>query len=113
MIELKFPKEDPPKIILHLWKIIDLKMISRVDLVYLISFKIYLMPPDKADNFIKKSIENSLLKINSDNMISLANKLEEKFNIWQEKREEIIKRKEEEIKAKVHILKDLNKKKKY
>lgn len=111
MIDFKIPKENPLELILYIWKIIDLPKISKSDLLHQITFKLYLLPPEKTANFINKSIENNLLKINLDNTISLSDKLENKFKSWQKKREEIINRKERDVKTKNIILKDLDKKK--
>ncbi|MBN1215114.1 MAG: DUF2240 family protein [Candidatus Lokiarchaeota archaeon] len=112
MIEFKIPKEDPKKFILYLWKIIDLEKISQDNLIFYISYRLFLLSPDKVNKFIKKSIENNLIEITDDKKISLNPKLREDFDIWQKKREDHIKKKEKDNNLRIDILEDLENKKK-
>ncbi|MEJ2252139.1 MAG: hypothetical protein P8Y97_21065 [Candidatus Lokiarchaeota archaeon] len=48
------PKKSATELLLYIWKIIDLPEISFEDLVYRISFDLYIVPPEKARKFIER-----------------------------------------------------------
>jgi hypothetical protein len=52
------PNNNPELLLFYLWKIIDLPNISLNSLLFKISYDLFLLPPDKAIEFINSCIEN-------------------------------------------------------
>ena len=77
------PHSNAPELIIHIWKIIDLPSISMDDLIYKISFEYFIILPQKAEEFIYRSINDGILKKDKDNYISLSNILTQKLKKWQ------------------------------
>ena len=50
------PRNNTSEMLLYIWKIIDLPYILYDDLVFRISFDLYLDPPEKAKIFINKIV---------------------------------------------------------
>jgi len=84
------PQKDPSEFLLYVWKIIDLDNISEKELLYHISFELFLMSPKKAHVLINKCLEKRLLKKNSNGSLSLSENLESKLSNWQKKRSQKI-----------------------
>jgi len=84
------PQKDPTAFLLYIWKIIDLPQISEKSLIYHVSFDLLLISPKKAYQLIQKSIDNKLLKKNSNNSLSLSETLEKKLLNWQKRRKQKI-----------------------
>ncbi len=84
------PRKNPPEFVLYIWKIIDLPIIPLNDLIYAISFELFLLSPQKAKEFIQNAIENELLEIDEYDNLSLSQNLNEKLQNWQTKRKETI-----------------------
>ncbi|MHA1490130.1 MAG: hypothetical protein ACTSRI_10815 [Promethearchaeota archaeon] len=80
------PRKNFSEMLFYLWKVIDLPIISYNDLLYKISFELFLQSPEKAMDFIDKSIEKKMLIKDVNNNISLSHDLTKKLKIWQEKR---------------------------
>jgi len=87
------------ELLLYLWKVIDLPDLSEDELLYSLSFDLFLIPPEKAQVLIKNCLKNNFLKKNKNSLISLSEDLENKLKEWNVKRE-------------VEIKNNLNKKKK-
>lgn len=71
---------------LYIWKIIELPFISTNDLVYKISFELFLFSPKDAKEFIKKAIHNGFLIAGDNNILSLSDDLAIKLHNWHKKR---------------------------
>ena len=86
MISMIFdvPQKNASELVIHIWKIIDLPSISMDDLIYKISFEYFILSPEKAEEFISRSINNGILKKDKDNYISLSNILAQKLKKWQD-----------------------------
>ncbi len=84
------PRKDFSEMLFYLWKVIDLPIISYNDLLYKISFELFLQSPEKAMDFIDKSIEKKLMIKDVNNNLSLSHDLTKKLKIWQEKRKDEI-----------------------
>ena len=69
------PRNDVSEFILYIWKIIDIPYISISDLLYRVSFDLFLLCPEKAIEFINTAIENKLLLKDANNIISLSQNL--------------------------------------
>ena len=84
------PRKNPTEFVLYIWKIIDLPFIPLNDLIYTISFELFLLSPQKAKEFIQNAIENEFLEIDEYDNLSLSQNLNEKLQNWQTKRKETI-----------------------
>ena len=82
-MNLAMPHTNAPELILYIWKIIDLPSISKIDLAYKISFEMCIMAPNKAEEFINRSIDKRLLKKENKDSISLSQDLAQKLKKWQ------------------------------
>jgi len=91
------PQKDPAEFLLYIWKIIDLPQISEKSLIYHVSFDLLLISPKKAYQLIQKSIDNKLLKKNSNNSLSLSENLEKKLLNWQKRRKQKIEKHERDL----------------
>jgi hypothetical protein len=78
----KPPINKPELLLLYLWKIIDLPKISSSNLLFRISYDLFLFPPDKAIEFIKSSIKNNFLIFSEENHLSLSDSLKMKLKEW-------------------------------
>jgi len=74
-MNFKIPRKNPSEMLLYIWKIIDLPNISMNDLLYTISFELFLLTPNKAQEFVQTSIKNNLLEIDGKNTLSLSEPL--------------------------------------
>ncbi len=87
---MNFPiPKNASDMVLYIWKIIDLQTILINDLLYSISFELFLLSPDKAVQFVNKAIQTKLLIKNQNNNISLSNNLAKRLQTWQVKRKEV------------------------
>jgi len=79
--------------VLYIWKIIELPYISTSDLIYKISFDLFLFSPKDAKIFIKKAIHNGLLILEENNKLSISVDLVFELKNWHKKRRvEILKK---------------------
>ena len=90
---LKVPRNNNSELILFLWKIIDLPQISRNNLLYRISFELFLFPPEEATKFIDTCIENNFLIVNEKGDLTPSKSLNTKLKVWQKRRRDEIKQK--------------------
>ena len=89
-MNLAIPRKNETDFLIYIWKIIDLPKISRNDLLYIISFKLFLDPPDRAKIFINQSVKDKLLFKDDKGNLSLSQSLKKKLDIWQSKRKTAI-----------------------
>ena len=84
------PRKNTEELILFIWKIIDLPNISINELLYKISFELFLQSPEEALEFIQRSIKINLLKKDENDYLKLSQNLDKKFKNWQLERKNII-----------------------
>jgi hypothetical protein len=85
--------------VLYIWKVIELPSISLSDLLYELSFELFLFSPNGASKFIQKVVDNNFLIEVPNNKFKLSHNLEQKLKNWH-------------IKRKVQILKKIESSKK-
>ncbi|MFX0002258.1 MAG: hypothetical protein ACFE9C_14120 [Candidatus Hodarchaeota archaeon] len=85
-MNLAIPRNNPSEMLLYIWKIIDLPFILRKDLLYRISFDLFLDPPEKVEKFIDKCIDDKLLIKDYNQNFRLSEDLNNQLLNWQEKR---------------------------
>ena len=84
------PRKNETDLLLYVWKIISLPVISEADLIYEISFKLFLDSPEKARLFVDKWINNNFLVKDDNENLSLSQNLKKKLKSWQIKRKKAI-----------------------
>lgn len=104
------PRKDNSEMLLYIWKIIDIPSISLNNLLYKISFELFLLPPNKATEFINNYIHNNLLVKDDNNHLSLSAALNKKLNNWQNKRKANILEKINSVKKLAQLRRDSQKK---
>ncbi|MFO8019406.1 MAG: hypothetical protein R6U96_12285 [Promethearchaeia archaeon] len=80
------------EILLYIWKIIEQPAISLDDLLYQVSFNLFVLPPKKAKAFINLALKKNLLRKVDGNKVALSHSLQEQLERWQQNREETIKK---------------------
>lgn len=98
------PLNNPQLLLVYLWKIIDLPIISLNNLLFRISYDLFLLPPDKAHEFINLCIENKFLVVTKENDLTISNSLKNELRDWQNHRKNEVKQKILSVK-KIHQLK--------
>ncbi|MFX0038950.1 MAG: hypothetical protein ACFFAB_06395 [Candidatus Heimdallarchaeota archaeon] len=86
-MNLAIPRDNPSEMLLYIWKIIDLPFILRKDLLYRLSFELFLDPPEKVQKFINKCIEDRLLIKDDNQNFRLSKDLNNQLLGWQDKRQ--------------------------
>ncbi|MFX0188235.1 MAG: hypothetical protein ACFE8A_10915 [Candidatus Hodarchaeota archaeon] len=89
-MNFSLPRKNIEELILSIWKIIDLPNISMNDLLYKISFELFLQSPEEALEFIQSSIKSNLLKKDEKDYLKLSQNLNKKLKNWQLERKNII-----------------------
>ena len=92
-MSFSIPKKNASELILYVWKILDVQWIDVDELIFEISFKLFLFSPQKSRKLIQRAIETELLKRNPDGTISLSSTLKDRLSGWQLKRKEEIEKK--------------------
>jgi len=87
------PRKNASELLLFIWKIIDLPHISITDLLYKISFELFLLSPEKALEFIQNSIKSNFLIKDDNDYLKLSLNLDKKLKTWHLERKNIILRK--------------------
>lgn len=82
-MDLTIPRKDLPEMVLYTWKIIRLPSIFQEDLLYKLSFELFLYDTNAAKNFINLAVEQGLILKTSHDELSLSEDLKEKLNHWQ------------------------------
>jgi hypothetical protein len=90
LMDLKIPRKNLSEMVLYVWKIIGLPSISQEDLIYMLSFDLFLYDFTSAKEFIKLAIEQGLLLKTTKNNLTLSNNLKTKLQKWQLKRKKEI-----------------------
>jgi hypothetical protein len=72
--------------LLYFWKIIDLPNISPNDLMFTISYELFLLPPEEAVAFIDSCLENKFLIKDDNGNLCLSTTHNQQFLDWQTKR---------------------------
>ncbi|MHA1985865.1 MAG: hypothetical protein ACW98D_04420 [Promethearchaeota archaeon] len=89
-MNLEVPRNNHSDLLFFLWKIIDVPQISLNNLLYKISFELFLFPPEEATNFIDICIENNLIILNKKGDLNLSKSLSTKLKVWQKRRRDDI-----------------------
>lgn len=85
---------------MYIWKIINLPYISFNDLLYIISFELFLYNPKEAEEFITNAIKRKYLIQDDNNNLRLSENLSLELKGWQENRKNEILQKINSIKRK-------------
>jgi len=103
-MDLAIPRESNTEFLLYLWKIIDLPDITRNNLLYKISYDLAVIPPDKANIFIKDCLNKNLLTIDNNEKIRLSTPINEKLEAWQKERKKQILKKKKTVKKTIPMI---------
>ncbi|MFX1274008.1 MAG: hypothetical protein ACFFBP_02105 [Promethearchaeota archaeon] len=85
------PRNNESELLLYIWKIINFPKISKKNLLYKISFELFLLTPKKAEMLIESGLKNNLITKNEESIISLSESLEKELINWNQKRKREIK----------------------
>lgn len=87
------PLSNDKEMVLYIWKIIGYPYISLNELVFKISFELFLFSPEEAQEFIDRSIDKGFIIVDDKNRMVLSPKLKMTLENWHKKREiEILKK---------------------
>ncbi|MFX1588814.1 MAG: hypothetical protein ACFFC1_11705 [Promethearchaeota archaeon] len=89
------PRQKISEMVLYIWKIINFPEISYENLLFKITFELFLYSPDEAKVFIEDSIKNKFLIQDDHKNLKLSENLNSKFQAWQKNRKNEILRKME------------------
>ncbi|MFW9864870.1 MAG: hypothetical protein ACFFEN_02125 [Candidatus Thorarchaeota archaeon] len=84
------PRNNNSDLVLYIWKIIDLPSIPLNDLIFKISYELFLQTPDKAKEFIEKCLESNFLNKDDNGNLTLSSSLYKKITVWQKQRKDKI-----------------------
>jgi len=85
-VNFAIPRNNNSEMVLYIWKIIELPSISRSELIYELSFELFLFSPNGASKFIQEVVDNKFLIENPNNTFKLTHNLEQKLKNWHIKR---------------------------
>ncbi len=80
------PRNNTSEMLSYIWKVIDLPFLSQNDLLYKISFVLYILTPEKAKIFIKNCIDHKFIIEDENENLKLSNSLMNNLNKWQSRR---------------------------
>ena len=89
-MDLSIPRKNLSEMVLYVWKIIGLPSVSFQDLVYLLSYKLFLYDTISATEFIDSATEKGYLLKNQNNYLSPSDDLIEKLRKWEIQRKKEI-----------------------
>ncbi len=89
-MDLTIPRKNLTELVLYIWKIIGLSLISLNDLLYRLSFELFLFDPKEAKKFVETAISQNYLILDRDDNLKLSTELNQELNMWQIKRKEEI-----------------------
>lgn len=89
-MKFAIPRDTTSELVLHIWKIIALPYIHQDDLLYKISFELFLFSPKEAKEFINVAINEGYLIQENDEEIKLSESLARDLNKWQKERKTYI-----------------------
>ncbi|MBA7612717.1 hypothetical protein ES703_19954 [subsurface metagenome] len=84
------PRNNNSEMLLYIWKIIDIPKVSQNDLLYKISFELFLFPPNEAISFINNCLDNQLLVKDNNLNFTLSKNLNQQLKNWQKKRKKAV-----------------------
>ncbi|MBY9002352.1 MAG: DUF2240 family protein [Candidatus Lokiarchaeota archaeon] len=84
-MDLTIPRKELSDMVLYIWKIIGLSSISSNDLLYRLSFDLFLYDPKEAKNFVETAISQKYLTLDNGNL-KLSKELNQELSMWQLKR---------------------------
>ncbi|MFX1496861.1 MAG: hypothetical protein ACFFBH_05000 [Promethearchaeota archaeon] len=97
-MSFSIPRQKISDMVLYIWKIINLPYISFNDLLYIISFELFLYNPKEAEEFITNAIKRKYLIQDDNNNLRLSENLSLELKGWQENRKSEILQKINSIK---------------
>ncbi|MBY9017454.1 MAG: DUF2240 family protein [Candidatus Lokiarchaeota archaeon] len=89
-MDLTIPRKDLSDMVLYIWKIIGLSSISSSDLLYSLSFELFLFDPKEAKKFVETAISQKYLILERGDNLKLSKELNQELSMWQIKRKEEI-----------------------
>lgn len=89
-MNFSIPRNNNSEMLLYIWKIIDIPTISQNDLLYKISFELFLFPPNEAISFIINCLDNQLLVKDNNLNFTLSKNLNQQLKNWQKKRKKAV-----------------------
>ncbi|TKJ22481.1 MAG: hypothetical protein CEE43_06205 [Promethearchaeota archaeon Loki_b32] len=89
-MNFSIPRNNNSEMLLYIWKIIDIPTISQNDLLYKISFELFLFPPNEAISFINNCLDNQLLVKDNNLNFTLSKNLNQQLKNWQKKRKKAV-----------------------
>ncbi len=104
------PRNNISEMLLYIWKIINLPYILYNDLLFRISFDLYLDPPEKAKTFINKCINEKFLIKDENQNLKLSEGLNKQLLDWQKSREKMVFKKIRTANNIEHLKNDISKK---
>jgi len=108
-VNFAIPRNNNSEMVLYIWKIIELPFISLSDLIYELSFELFLFSPNGASQFIQKVVDNNFLIETPNNMFKLSHNLEQKLKNWHIKRKAQILKKIESSKKETQEIDNFDK----
>ncbi len=108
-MDFTIPRNNESELVLYIWKIINLPSISKSDLLYKISFELFILPPEKAIQFIDLSVKKNLLTKDELENLFLSQNLKKKLSGWQAKRKKEIAKKMKLVENRIDLEVDINK----
>lgn len=88
-MDLTIPRKNLSDMIIYIWKIIGLSSISLNDLLFRLSFELFLFEPKEAKEFVETAISKNFVISDGDNL-KLSRELNQELTTWQLKRKEEI-----------------------
>ncbi|MFX1460261.1 MAG: hypothetical protein ACFFBT_12410, partial [Promethearchaeota archaeon] len=92
-MSFSIPRQNISEMVLYIWKIINFPEITYGNLLFKITFELFLYSPDEAKVFIEDAIKNELLIQDDHKNLKLSENLNSKFQAWQKNRKNEILRK--------------------
>lgn len=97
------PRQKISEMVLYIWKILNLPYISFDDLIYKISFELFLYNPKEAEEFITNAIKNKCIIQSDDKNLKLSENLNSELRNWQKDRKNEILRKFNNFKREIEL----------
>ncbi|MFW9770598.1 MAG: hypothetical protein ACFFBY_04870 [Promethearchaeota archaeon] len=102
-MSFRIPRQKISELVLYIWKILNLPHISLDDLIYKISFELFLYNPKEAEEFIANAIKSKFI-IQKDNMdLILSESLNSELKNWQKNRKYEILQKIKNLKREIEL----------
>ncbi|MHA1670607.1 MAG: hypothetical protein ACTSV5_08505 [Promethearchaeota archaeon] len=89
-MDLTIPRKNISDMVLYIWKIIGLASISLNELLYKLSFELFLYDPKEAKIFVDTAISQKYLVLDEGINLKLSKDLNQKLKMWEIKRKEEI-----------------------